>query len=354
MDKIAYLVASDLHQKYCNFQNRFDYRDEVRSVQMQLIKIAKKYASAGYKVKLLLLGDVFHNSYKDIFNAINDNNFFYVWKDFFGEIYSVVGNHELTYYKSNPFYTLVSEIHSKKISGLLNKVWTPVGVSDVIRVVDELHDGDVHFYFNHYDTNVSIPESTGINIGLFHQDIVCNQIITQMKNLYGAEYYGTTVDFNKCEFFEKYDICFFGHMHQVYGIWRTGGCTLYYLASLGRTNIAEVNDNFLERNVPAVIIEDGKFKTVEDNKFYLASRKDCVKEEIVALNKETYNLKKDIQEIKDHVPAFAEPVKNLKVLFSEDASISLILSDLLQFEQDSITNEIIRETGVLLNENIRN
>lgn len=51
-------------------------------------------------------------------------------------------------------------------------------------------------------------------------------------------------------------------MHQVYGTWgytnpKTGkSSVLCYLASLGRSNVTEVNDDFLERNVPAVLIDD--------------------------------------------------------------------------------------------------
>lgn len=353
MAKTAYLVVSDLHEKYSNFRNRVDYRTETQQVKIEMIKCAKGFAQRGYEVVLLLLGDVFHNSYKDIFTAVNDNNFFHVWRKSFGEVYSVLGNHELTYYKSNPFYTLVSEIESEKVTRLMNKVWTPVGLSPVIRVVDELVDGEVHFYFNHYDTGITQPEGNGVNIGLFHQKIVHPQIVEQMRRLYQATECGVTVESE--EVWRGYDVCFLGHMHQVYGVWRTeAGTRLYYLASLGRTNEREVSDCFLERNIPAVLVEDGKFKTVEDHKFNLASRAECIREEIVERNREAYTVKKEVQEIKQSVPGKDAPVQNLYALFAEDAPVRRALDELLVKEQDSLTREILRKTEVLVYENVRN
>lgn len=88
-----------------------------------------------------------------------------------GEIYTVLGNHELTYYKANPFYALINKMESEAVQKIINKVWTPLGLSNTIRVVDKLEDGNVDFYFNHNSTAV---QSVSVNddkvaIGLFHR-----------------------------------------------------------------------------------------------------------------------------------------------------------------------------------------
>lgn len=100
-----------------------------------------------------------------------------MWANTFGEIYSVIGNHELSYYSSNPFYTLVSDIESDKVQSILNRVWQPVGSAGVIKVVDSLEDGEVLFHFNHFGTTIAKPVVGKHNIGLFHQDIVNSEIL---------------------------------------------------------------------------------------------------------------------------------------------------------------------------------
>lgn len=103
MGRNAYLIVTDLHFSYKNLRNRYDYRAEVLDACKFIINLAADYKRKGYTITLLLLGDVFHRSYSDVFNACTDNNFFYMWANTFGEIYSVIGNHELSYYSSNPF-----------------------------------------------------------------------------------------------------------------------------------------------------------------------------------------------------------------------------------------------------------
>lgn len=336
MAKNAYLIVSDLHKSYKNLANRIDYRSEIAVVEDFLLSTAAKYKQSGYELTLLLLGDVFHNSYSDVFNAVLDNNFFVVWEKFIGKIYAVLGNHELTYYSSNPFYTLVDKIESKKLQRIMNCVYQPIGLLPILNVVDELRDGEVVFHFNHYSTCVGNPEDGKVNIGLFHQEIVNRQIVLQMEEILHAQVFARTLDFSQLDVLNGYRYCFFGHMHKVYGMYQAdNGCVLDYLGSLGRTNVSEVDDNFLERDVPAVIVEDGIFCRVESNKFLLPERAKCVNEVEAEESHKTYELQKQKQIVKCYVPASDDPISNLKNKFASRIEVIQLIDELIGNEIDA-------------------
>ena len=332
----AYLVVSDLHCCCKSFSGRMNYRDEMDHVQVQLIQTAKKYHESGYKVTLLLLGDVFHGAYKNVFTAVRDVSFFIMWKEAFGEIYSVFGNHEMNYYDQNPFHSLVAQIESEKLLASNARCITPIGMMSVIRVVDTLEDGEVCFHFNHYGVLPEYPINDGaVHIGLFHQEILNNEILRFAEDYAGQHIYTGEVGDSVLSRLGGYSYCFFGHMHKIYGTWETdGGTVLCYLASLGRTNVTEVSDSFLERNVPVVLIKNGKLCGVEDNKFLLLSRKECVDEIYVQASRETYEAVKAKQQVRSYVPMGDDPVANLSAAFAEHPQCLSMLNGLLKDDMD--------------------
>lgn len=344
MAKNAYLVITDWHRWYKNLRSRFNYVSEIDFVYSKILDVATKYKIAGYSVKFLFLGDLFHNGYSDTFTAVRDNNLFIKLQDDFGDIYTVVGNHELSYYSNNPFYTLMKEMSSEKLEGIVNKVWTPVGVKSVIRVVDQLNDGDVHFYFNHYSTPVSIPESSGVNIGLFHSDIVSPQVKQKAEEKLGIHVYTPVMDVEGSGILNGYNYCFMGHMHQMYGTYLTSnGTYLCYLGSLGRTNIAEVDDNFLERDIPVICVENGKLSSVDNNKFNLPSRAECVNEELVNMFSEAYEEQKERAAVREYVPTGDDPVQNVIAALGNDVVAVDIVHALMYTDIDEHGIRIFRE-----------
>lgn len=335
MCKSAYIVISDLHLSDVNLRGRYNYPKEVSQVISKITEIANAYKSNGYaKVYAILLGDVANRSYKSLTEGIYFNNIF-VWLDIvFDRIYCVIGNHELSFYTDNPFWTLMQTIDSPKIERIKAKTWEPKGFIQLVNVVDRLEDGNVVFHFNHHSTSISPSEENKINIGLFHQDIVAKAIIDEMKQVYDSDIFEAKPKyFDESSILYGYDYAFFGHMHKVYGKWtyicdRTKYETqLIYLASLGRTNHTEVSDNFLERNIPAVIIEDGIFIGIEDNKFNLLTRAETVKEEIVKVNKEEYERKKEIKYIVENIPDLDEPMTNIESHLASNPDLFELFSE---------------------------
>lgn len=357
MSKAVYVIVSDLHLNGANLRGRYDYNKEIDFVISEIVKIGLSYKDKGYDdINIILLGDVIDRSYKNLVKGIYANNIFVALKSLYNNIFSVVGNHEFSYYTDNPFWTLITQIKSEKIQKIKNKSWTPLGYLDLIEVVDKLEVGDVVFHFNHSGTEIGLPVDNKINIGLFHQDIICKDIINSMKSDYAMEVFEANPRyFDKSNILYGYDYCFFGHMHKVYGHW-TYICDhtkykseLYYLASLGRTNHTEVSNDFLERNIPAIIIENDKFVRVEDNKFNLMRREDCVKEEVVKENKQLLQKRNEIKRVLQTTPDVGEPIENIKSFLTQNPTLYLLFEDYLEGKNNRYEHSLMNRVEGIIN-----
>ena len=336
----AYLVVADLHWYYKNFKSHKNYRNEMQQIKDTLIGLAGKYRKEGFnKVSLLLMGDVFHRGYQDVFSAMVDAGFFTSWSRYVGDIYSVVGNHELHYYASNPFFALLSEIGSCKILESVNSIWTPLGTDKVINVIDELSDGEVVFHFNHYGTKINKPVDNKVNIGLFHQDIANSQIIERSKQILGYNTYAPEV--SNVEKLASYQYSFLGHMHQMYGTFKTDdGHFICYLGSLGRTSSAEVDDHFLERMIPCVKVIDGKFNGIDQNKFNLPDRDSTLNLAVVEEKAIQYELTKKKKEARSYVALDDNPMDGLKSYFVNSPVALAVIDDLATNPIDRIGEDL--------------
>lgn len=341
----VYLLAPDLHWNEKNLRGRKSYSDETKHSLEFLISVILKYKSLNYNVKLIFMGDIFHISYNTVFGGIRANNLIIKLRGLVDGMYCVLGNHEFSYYKDNPFWTLLTEVKSERVLNLSSKISQPVGEIHVIDVVDELVDGDTRFIFNHFGCGIHRPVVDGKkNIGLFHQDLYAKDIAKNMEALLGENIYEhTPVYFDNTGKLYGYDYAYIAHMHMFYGIWDyvcevTGQETrLSYLSTVGRTNHREVNDNFLERDVPAIIVEDGKFVKAESNLFNLLSRSDCIIEEEILVaqqNREELKSRKDFA--RNYVAVADNPIENMRIALASKPLMLSIFNQTLE----SGTNEI--------------
>ena len=341
--KNVYLIVTDLHLFYKNLRSRVDYQNETNVVWNKLLELVGKYEGAN--VNVLFLGDLFHRGYPDTFSAVVGNNLFHDLSKRVSGVYTVLGNHELSYYKDNPFYTLIKDIGSERVRNAGVKYCKPVGLTDVVRVVDEVVDGEVTFYFNHYGTGIAKPENK-VNIGLFHQDIVSRAVVAQAEKIFGTTVYAKESDVEGLKLLEGYQYSFFGHMHQMFGMYGLDdGSILYYLGSLGRTNVAEVNDEFLTRDIPAVVVEDGVLKKLERNLFELPGRKQCVNEDTVAENKGSYEDQKEVKEARAYSFNGDNPMEELLARLGENVAAMQIAKELAVNPIDSVGAQIFGEVG---------
>ena len=311
MAKNAYPIITDFHSSVAKKVNRFSYEQEIMYSKVKIVETCHKYHSKGYSVKPIFLGDIYDRGYKSITGAILDQNFIISLYMQLGTCYAVLGNHEISFAKNNPYCTLCTEIESEKIRGLSSLTWAPVGIIPAIRLVDTLVDGDVVFHFNHYGTRIETPVAGKVNVGLFHQEIAINEIIQDAETQYKKSIYSEFIVKVQESFFTGYQYCFLGHLHDLYGIYQldtnSGSCILQCLSTLGRPQVSEVNDLMLERDIPVVIVDDGHFIAIEHNTFDLPDRKSCVKEDVVKkqqINRQQVKaLKKSLNySYKDDVP----------------------------------------------------
>lgn len=338
--KNAYLITSDLHKSYINLRNRFDYPKEVEYAESKIIECATKYKNLGYTVNRLSLGDEFHNSYRDVDKAMKDQNSAISLASTFNKTFICLGNHDFTYYKGNPLWHLISRVNDTSVHRTRKRGWTPKGVIPFINVVDRFSDGEVEFVFNHYNSNIKTPDPSKYTIGLFHQDIVFREILDEAKlkfdNVFELDE-GTMITKHNYVYLDEtnqltgYSHCFHGHSHMLYGTWEDdNGTTNHYMASLGRTTHKEVRDDFLERNIGVILVENGKLSGIEFFKFNLMDRASCVDETKVRLSQEKYEKSKENNAIKSYKGITDDPIVNIKSSLNNstyDYIIDSILND---------------------------
>lgn len=350
--KNAYLITSDLHKSGKNKANRINYVKEVEYVEDKLIEIANSYRNQGFNVIRLSLGDEFDTSYREVNTAMIHLTESIRLSKKFNKTYVTVGNHELTYYKNNPFWYLVNRIDSTSIQKSRKTGWVPKGVTTNLNVVDRLVDGEVEFLFNHYGSGIRLADPNFKTIGLFHQDVVFRNVLDEAKNKYGNIFEldeDTMVKKHNYVYLDNnsvlkdYQKCYYGHHHMLYGRWEDEDNTEHnYLASLGRTTHREVRDDFLERNVPVVLVEDGILTDVQDNYFNLMSRELCVKEELVKIAEEKYERSKEVQAIKKYNGSSDDPLKNVKDSLN-DSTMSFIIDCIVSGIPDTYLQSVIVE-----------
>lgn len=344
----AYLIISDLHKRSKNKSHRINYPNEIKFVEKEISKLAKKYKTNGYNVIALFLGDIFDSSENVGDDAMKSlGSFKYLLKEF-TEVYVCVGNHEFTYSKNNPFWHLLKTLNSNRILESNNKrFWLPKGDMNYIDVIDKIEDGEVEFIFNHYGTGIALPSIDKISIGLFHQDLVIKDALekSKSKNLkvldLGEEYNKSKLGYMYLDdnnILRNYQYSFIGHNHMIYGSWKDDSefntCEINYLASLGRTNVNEVQDNFLERDIPCIITQEGKFVRKESNFIYLPNRKECVDEISLLKYKEKREKQKVTNNlINNELKINSSPIKNIKCIFSSEM-IDEIIDSVLEERRD--------------------
>lgn len=270
MSTNVYLVVTDLHVDYVK-ENRISYITEILDALADIQTIANAYRQKykDCKLTLALLGDVFDGSITNASDAMQALEMFRLFCSSFDRVVSVVGNHEITYARDNPFWFLVSSIDDEGLQQVRRYI-QPKGLFNVIEVLDTLEDGDVTFYFNHFGVRPKVPVARGVRIGLFHQNVGSNDI---------CKMWGTFDNVEEASYIQGYNYCFFGHMHLAKGQYYlndSNTCIGEWLGSIGRTKVDEVLDSSLEVNVPAIVIVDGKFQGVDKNLITLASYAECV------------------------------------------------------------------------------
>lgn len=261
----------------------------------------------------LFVGDVFHRGFSTYEGGQYWEKYFYeVYTLTAGRVYSVVGNHEFTYQKSNPFWHFAT-INSDFVSFRV-KSKDPSTCMNFIQIEDGICIENVMFIFAHYGMNlndITVPDNIKSVVLCSHNTLISEEITNNLNNVYGRDMntaYLKPVSIRTPGALprtEKLKHVYVGHMHKAFGKYAVCeeingikySFELTNLGSLGRTNATEYNDNDLSRVIPIIKI-DGDITSEESRVITLSSRKSVVSEDAVVHGKEKYRGQQTIRELK--------------------------------------------------------
>ena len=325
----SYLVLPDLHLWYKNIRARKDYVDEMSGYLKEIFMII--YTNEHIN-NVILAGDVFHQSFNSLDNTSLFKNYFYELKKLLnsrgGDIYSVIGNHEYTYNANNLFWHLVD-----------NTIKTPVFIEDhgVKIVLDS--------YPSKKSTRYFLPYIDG-DICITHTEVLPPELKQQVQNETNRRIYTS----DRCLSFDRFRVkhLFIGHMHKVVERYVVnaediGGQNykMYaqYLGSIGRTAVDEIDNEFLERDLPLITITgEGTYK-VEQFIISLKPFDATVVRSEVEQNKVIYEKRKEFANLKlERVQE--KPIDSIKEKYQNDL-INQILDAAKVYQQPDAYNYII-------------
>lgn len=333
-------IIPEEHRWDKNFETRVDYVEECKSYASRVLTMLEKQKELldpeQDKLIVIYMGDINHREFSTL-------DAFLYWLQYFirlneicdGNVYSVMGNHEVTYARNNLFWML-ADIQSPWVLENTKHVNKFNLLAPLIKVVDDLVLDDTMFLMGHYNRDMSsysdktIPPDIKNVILLSHNQILNSTIATHFKENCNRDMIPQHIRY---ESLEKTGILprtsrlrhvYVGHMHKAYGKFEYESIvegteyklTLDYLASIGRTNVQEIADDFCERNIPNIQVAPN-YLDCDSSKFMLVSRGVVVDEKIVAQRRETYSSQKEIRElrrsnfdVKDPVTTIREKLRN--------------------------------------------
>ena len=341
-----------------NFKNRVSYPQEIYGYLDRVVSIVKTYE--GEDITIIFPGDVFHRTFTSIGGLIKAFNFFATLNNLSNSnVYSCVGNHELSYPFNNPFWMLAKDKTSR--FGSMRGLEAYGSISKGLTVVDDLTIGNLKFIFGHYNRQDLADESDKDLVLITHNSIIEAEICSYLQNTMGraanAEYMHTTSLRSKeaLPLSERLKYVFVGHMHTFYSSFTVEenicgvpmNFQLQYLGSLGRTAVNEVNDSDLERTIPHFVIsEDGTY-TYDGISIELQPRASVVVEEIVTEQHEAYSREKAVKQLKES-NVFGDSAYDAIVNNLQSFPLNLgLFRELYTNEIDPSIRELIQEAYTL-------
>ncbi|MEG2262857.1 MAG: metallophosphoesterase [Clostridia bacterium] len=332
-------IIPELHMFDKSFEGRIDYPGEIQGYFSVITEEIQQQRLKGEICYIIFPGDLCHRGFTSIvafirftewctkLNALVDGN-----------LYSVVGNHELTYYKDNPFW-MACTMNSKYFEPLRYIPGFGI-VENGIRVVDELVVDNTLFVFGHYgrtDYDYGYDAYDDVQF-ISHNAVMDAEIRDTLTHMYHRDTKSAFVDYASLRaegtfpLTSKLSAVYFGHMHMAYGHFgfeeRVRGvnvnAVINYLGSLGRTSSPEVDDNDLKRIVYVVDTVKGATSELFID---LLPRAKCIKESVVSDNHLAYEKTKAYTKLKESNQKMMSPVSGIQEWLSETpADYSLFMS----------------------------
>lgn len=322
MIKEKFIVIPEPHIWDRNISTRIDYVGEVKEYMEKIKDIIQFETEDGSNCSVVWMGDIFHRGFENVEEVLYWYNYFLELAGMTYKMYSVVGNHELSYYKGNPFWYLFNSIESEILKTQSDKVFTPLGSINILNIQDRIEVGeDVVISLGHYNTQAK-PIEGKKNILLTHNSIIDVEIGNVLRNKYGRDPLEHFIDYSYIrtnDVFKGFDYAFIGHMHKAFGLFTVdygeeglGDTRLRYLASIGRTNSDEVNDLDLERVIPIISVLNGQI-VVEERTLLLRGLKETIDSDKLVESKKKYDKVKDKRELEKVSFITGSPINDIKI-----------------------------------------
>ena len=294
-------VVQDLHIWNKNLTNRKNYIGEclLNFKAVENLVRDSRLENKQDKIYVVFLGDIFHKGFGD------DSLSFNLWTQKFqmlraicNGIYLVVGNHEISFKEKNPFWSLINEIKSKKLSKYNVECF---GALPVANLQDYLDIGDFRLHFCHYGTEINNLLDNQNNILFSHDYWMTDNMFSSLEKLGGEQLQRKYLHYNKItdnSILKNFRACFFGHMHRFQSIFKVlwedeneSETILYHLGSLGLTNREEVKMTGNTRIIPEILL-DSDIKIIE-HKINIPSGIELLKHEVVKKQEVKYEETKE-------------------------------------------------------------
>lgn len=320
------MIIPEPHWWDKSFEGRIRYPQEIEVYLDTVRAKSQEFIDEGHDVKVIFMGDIFHHGYVDAITLLRHINYFSTWsQELSGELYSLVGNHELTYNQMNPYWML-ADLQSKYFDRM--KSIPEFGASTPsIKVVDELQLGNDLIVFGHYHRVEFDYEWDKYNNVYFltHNSLLDTEVNNAIVNTYHLDVKAEYIDAQGVRAAgmipatSKLQGVFVGHMHCAFGKYhvveniqgQAMDFVLQYLQSLGRTNHTEINDANLTRTLPILNLVGDNLE-VEYWEMELQGRAHVIKESRVLANQEKYQQRKGLERFRSGSVSATNPVDDLR------------------------------------------
>lgn len=312
------MIVPDLHAWDKSVSSFNNYVMEVKGYFSKIrLEIIKMY-NEGVEITLVIGGDFFERSFTNFREGMYWNNTMLEVRGFVERIVAVLGNHEMTYSKDNPFWHLVQNIDSEFLKNNYNL--TTFSSLPIIEMVDTLELGaGTLLHMGHYGRKkITLTEEQKLkkNILVTHNDVVMPVVCEVLKRR-GQDLLEKYIQYENAEsWIGQFDEVYVAHMHSAYSTFmmqsERGITRINWIASLGRPNSRDVRDTDLERTIHKLwYTETGEYVTDDSFKIQLLNRVEALNLAKVEENQKAYQDRKEIKEYKRLVDSTKNPFHNL-------------------------------------------
>lgn len=317
------MIIPEMHLWDKPFKTIPTYVEDMQETLKQIRSIAVELSQEGPLV-IIHMGDIFHKSITNYDYGMDCYDYFCSLEDI-ADQYTLLGNHEITYSRKNPFWRFV-DVKSRFVKSIGKfKMYEDV-LRHPIKLVDSLRIGGTEIIFWHYGMDISEYKTDASDVIIVaHQTLMDKEISDVLNHKYSRDQLEDIIEYRSLRAYsslpklQQLRYVFVGHMHSAYSRFVISenmnnvnyNFVLQYLGSLGRTKAIEVRDDDRVRTIPVFQMDErGSFVT-RDHKITLPGE-ECIFKRQVAINREAYRRQVENRELKQTAHVIKSPMITLQ------------------------------------------